>query len=95
VIGKLPIKWDKRGLAVNGRLYGPTEAYPVLVYPNPLNPKKYIVINSGYTWYEHSAGSNALHTPKLPDWGVIRLADGPQQVLDAGFFDEYWQVRKA
>jgi len=36
-----------------------------------------------------------LHTPKLPDWGVIRLADGPQQVLDAGFFDEYWQVRKA
>jgi hypothetical protein len=95
VIGKLPIKWDKRGLAVNGRLYGPTEAYPVLVYPNPLNPKKYIVINSGYTWYEHSAGSNALHTPKLPDWGVIRLADGPQQVLDAGFFDEHWQVRKA
>ena len=94
VIGKLPIKWDKRGLSVNGRLYGPTEAYPVLVYPNPLNPDKYIVLNSGYTWYEHSAGSNALHTPKLPDWGVIRLSDGPQQVLDAGFFDESWQLKK-
>ena len=95
VIGKLPIKWDKRGLSVNGRLYGPTEAYPVIVYPNPLNPEKYIVLNSGYTWYEHSAGSNALHTPKLPDWGVVRVADGPQQVLDAGFFDESWQLRKA
>lgn len=94
IINDLPITWNQRGLIVNGRIYGPTEAYPALVYPNPLHPSKYIILNTGYTFFEYSSDSNAVHTPKLPDWGVVKVGNNPQQILDAGFFDEHWQWKK-
>ncbi len=90
IADKLPLRWTDAGLVVNGKTYPAGEAAPVLVFPNPLNPKRYVVLNSGLTFHEHQAGNNALHTPKLPDWAVLKMADGPMQVLDAGFFDESW-----
>ena len=66
---------------------------PVMIYPNPWNPGRYIVLNSGFTFRGY--GSNATQTPKLPDYAVIdtRLpADetAPGALPLAGFFDEQW-----
>lgn len=99
VLAKLPVQWNKDALVVNGKTYQPNAAVPVLIYPNPLNPKRYVVINSSFTYREYDYLNNARQAPKLPDWAVIDAVNGrdkrqPGKVLDAGFFNEAWQWKK-
>jgi len=92
----LPIDWNAERFVLRGKTYAAGEAVPVLIFPNPLNPKRYVVINSGLTFREGHDRTNSLQNPKLPDWAVIGLGQLPDAltpglVLDAGFFDENWQ----
>ena len=48
-----------------------------LVYPNPLNPEKYVVFNSGPTFREAHDRTNSLQNPKLPDWVVYDYSVSP------------------
>jgi hypothetical protein len=52
VLPKLPITWTKEKLVVNGKGYDPATHVPVLIYPHPKRPGKYVVINSGHTFRE-------------------------------------------
>ena len=100
VLPKLPITWTKDELVVNGVKYDPKTHLPVLIYPNPLNPRQYVVINSGHTFKEADLkGTNALLYPRLGDWAVIKptpTAKDPAayEVVAAGLFDENWQFPK-
>ncbi|HEV7405677.1 MAG TPA: prolyl oligopeptidase family serine peptidase [Chthoniobacteraceae bacterium] len=99
IIGQLPIKWSAESVEAHGVKYPAGSHVPILIYPNPLNPKKYVVINSSFTFRQGADTTNALQTPKLPDWAVVDLrtppsAQWPGLVVDAGFFDEAWQWRK-
>jgi hypothetical protein len=76
IADRLPVQWLTDGTA------------PVLIFPNPLNPKKYVVLNSGFTFADYAASSNSLQTPKLPDWAVVDT--GTAKVKSAGFFNEDW-----
>ncbi len=96
IIRRLPIKWDAKSLVFRGKTYDSSHHAPILIFPNPLNPQRYVVINSGLDFRADGYGNNALQTPKLPDWGVIDLneAPGPRwpgKVVDAGFFNEEWK----
>jgi len=100
VIDKLPLQWTKDALVLNKQTTDATTTVPVLIYPNPLNPKKYVVINSSFTYREYDYLNNARQAPKLPDWAVIDAVNGrdkryPGKVLDAGFFNEKWQWQPA
>jgi pimeloyl-ACP methyl ester carboxylesterase len=95
IIAQLPIEWNATTLTVRGKTH-PANHAPILVFPNPLNPKRYVVINSGITFRADGYGNNALQTPKLPDWSVVdvRTPAGPRwpgRIVDAGFFDEQWK----
>ena len=46
---------------------------PVLIYPNPLNPKRYVVLNSGFTFREYDYLNNARQVPKLPDFAIVDI----------------------
>jgi hypothetical protein len=86
IADKLPIRWEPEKPFV-----------PVLIYPNPLNPKKYVVLNSGYTFREYDYLNNARQIPRLPDWAILdirepRTSQRPAGIVDAGFFDERWQL---
>jgi hypothetical protein len=99
VIAKLPIQWANGKLIANGKTYDTATHAPVLVYPNPLNPKRYIVINSSFTYREYDYLNNARQIAKLPDWAVIDLTQPKTPraaggVADAGFFNEAWQWGK-
>jgi pimeloyl-ACP methyl ester carboxylesterase len=63
---------------------------PVLIAPNPLNPARYVVFNSGHTFHEEEfKGSNALLYPRLGDYAMIHpLA---RQVVRGGVFDTDWR----
>ncbi len=68
------------------------------IQPNPANPKKYVVLNSGPTFRENHDRTNSMQNPKLPDWVVIDTAtppdaDAPGRIVDADFFDEEWQPK--
>jgi dienelactone hydrolase len=95
IVDRLPLRWTPAGLEVNGKKYGP-DALPVLVYPNPLSPSHYVVINSGHTWgATEIRASNVQLFPRLPDWAVVRPRAGGShsEVLAADFFDESWSFR--
>jgi hypothetical protein len=63
---------------------------PVLIAPNPLNPARYVVFNSGHTFHEDEfRGSNALLYPRLADIAVIHPT--MRRVVRGGLFDTEWR----
>ena len=76
VVGALPIEWSADGLVVNGKRYEAGSHVPVLVFPNPLNPERYVVVNSGFTYREYDYLNNARQVAKLPDWAVVDVRGG-------------------
>ena len=73
---------------------------PVLIYPNPLNPKRYVVLNSGFTFREYDYLNNARQVPKLPDFAVVDIdvpvsSRAPGGIVTAGFFTEEWTLPAA
>ena len=100
VIDQLPIQWTENAIKVGDASYPAAHHAPALIYPNPLNPDRYVVINSGFTYREYAYLNNARQVPKLPDWAVIDLrtpADSlwPGKVVAADFFDEAWQLKES
>ncbi len=100
IADKLPIQWSKDKLIANGQTYDSATNAPILIYPNPLNPEKYVVINSSFTYREYDYLNNARQVPKLPDWAVVDLTQpkttrAPGGIADAGFFGEAWEWKPA
>ncbi len=100
IADKLPVKWSKDGLEFGGVKYDEATHVPILIFPNPLNPQRYVVLNSGFTFNRAAAsGTNSLQTPKLPDWAIVDTSVPPDdkfpgKIVDAGFFDEGWKFTK-
>jgi hypothetical protein len=96
ILPSLPMRWTEKELVLGTGTYPSTEHAPVLIYPNPKAPAHYIVLNSSFTFRQGSDTTNALQTPKLPDWAVVdlRIPPGilaPGLIRDAGFFNESWK----
>jgi pimeloyl-ACP methyl ester carboxylesterase len=97
VADKLPVRWDGQGVRVGGDSYSADHHVPVLIYPNPLNPRRYVVLNSGFTFREYDYLNNARQVPKLPDFAVVNVnvppsSRAPGEIVRAGFFDERWAL---
>jgi hypothetical protein len=99
IADKLPIKWTGKDVTVGDKTYDAATHVPVMIYPNPLNPKKYIVLNSGFTFREYDYLNNARQVSKLPDYAILDTtvppnARYPGKVVRAGFFGEKWELLK-
>jgi pimeloyl-ACP methyl ester carboxylesterase len=93
VTGKLPIRWSRTQIAVGAQTFSAADHVPVLIYPNPLNSTRYVVINSGHTFGDADfRGTNAWLYPRLGDYSVLK-ANG--DVVLSGFFDEQWQFKRS
>ena len=91
VLPKLPLQWTAETIAFGATRSAAAGSVPVLIYPNPLNPARYIVINSGHTFREADLkGTNALLYPRLGDYAIVSASDGSAQ--SAGLFDEQWRL---
>ncbi|MEY2394915.1 MAG: hypothetical protein QOF94_1260, partial [Acidobacteriaceae bacterium] len=100
IAGKLPMQWTAKSVTLGDRSFAADHHVPVLIFPNPLNPKKYVVINSGFTFREYDYLNNARQVPKLPDWAILDVSQPPTSrtsagIVEAGFFDERWQLPSA
>jgi pimeloyl-ACP methyl ester carboxylesterase len=98
LLPKTPVQWNAEGVTV-GQTKVPADHHaPVCIYPNPLQPQKYIVVNTSFTFREYDYLNNARQTPKLPDWAILDLKEPPNsrfagKIVTADFFDEAWQVK--
>lgn len=91
VLPGLPLKWNESEIRIAGRIYSSQENIVKLIYPNPLYPQRYVVLNSGHTfpgkdfddmhWYLH---------PRFGDYAIIDKRTG--KVRLAGFFNKRWQL---
>ena len=97
VLDKLPIKWTKEAINVSGRTFDPDSHGLAMIYPNPLNPQKYVVINSGHTMHERDfRASNSWLFPKLGDIAVQKIQRSgrvfEEETIWAEHFDTKWQL---
>jgi hypothetical protein len=97
IADKLPIQWTSDAIVLGTRRFPVATSAPVMIYPNPLNPKKYVVINSGFTFRESANGSNSWQVAELPDYAVVDLTSPPDsrwpgRIAAAGFFGEKWEL---
>lgn len=93
IASKLPIQWKGSEIIAGNRKYAASDHMPVLIYPNPLNPKRYVVLNSGHTFGESDLkGTNALLYPRLGDYAVIDISKADPQVAEAGLFTDAWTL---
>jgi dienelactone hydrolase len=100
VLDGLPLKWTRASISLAGKTYDSGEHVPVLIYPNPLNPQRYVVLNSGHTFRAADfQGTNALLYPRLGDYAILKLTPTEKDPLGtttavAGLFDDFWQMGK-
>ncbi len=97
VLEGLPIDWTESKVKVGDASYDATQHAPVLIYPNPLNRDRYVVLNSGFTYREFAYLNNARQVPKLPDWAIVDLRVPPDslwpgKIVAADFFNEAWKI---
>ena len=92
VLGGLPIQWTKSEITVGSQKFPAAEHALVLIYPNPLNPQKYVVLNTGQTFSANrvTSGTEAVFFPRLGDYAVLTTGG---ETKTAGFFDESWKLK--
>ena len=100
IADRLPIRYEGDALVAGSRRFAVEHHAPILVYPNPLNSERYVVINSSFTFRDYAYLNNARQVPMLPDWAIIDLrtppdAVWPGKVVAADFFGEKWELRSA
>eukprot|EP00456_Euglypha_rotunda_P086621 TRINITY_DN878_c0_g1_i21.p1 TRINITY_DN878_c0_g1~~TRINITY_DN878_c0_g1_i21.p1 ORF type:complete len:654 (-),score=132.57 TRINITY_DN878_c0_g1_i21:8206-10167(-) len=97
IVGRLPVKWTKSEIGVKGQTFDTSNHGIALIYPNPLNPNRYVVVNSGHTFHEPDfKASNANLYPKLGDIAVLKFAATTngftQDPVFAEIFDPRWRL---
>lgn len=97
IAGSLPVQWKDEKITIGNQSFDASSHALAMVYPNPKNRNRYVVINSGLTFREFSNSTNSRQIAMLPDWAVIDISqpsDGifPGRVAAADFFDESWLV---
>jgi len=92
VIGRLPIQWTKSEITVGSQKFPASDHALVLIYPNPLNPQKYVVLNTGHTFSANriTSGTESVFFPRLGDYAVLATGGITKT---AGFFDESWRLK--
>jgi pimeloyl-ACP methyl ester carboxylesterase len=98
IADKLPIKWNANAIKLGERSFNSADHAVVMIFPNPLNPKRYVVLNSGFTFRRGDHRTNSRQIAKLPDYAVIDLNTPPDDkapgaIPVAGFFNEQWQLQ--
>ncbi len=96
---QLPIKVTEDGIELRGIMHTASDVGVRLLYPNPLNPDRYVEVLAGNSAAAAAAGGSSF-TPYLPDYIVFDkkaskknngMAIGKNvPFIEAGFFTEEW-----
>jgi predicted esterase len=95
----LPLTWTQEKLVLGSHSLDGSTHVPVMIRPNPLEPRGTVILNSGLTFREAHDRTNSLQNPKLPDWAILDITQPPTaetagKVVAADFFDANWKLKK-
>jgi pimeloyl-ACP methyl ester carboxylesterase len=92
---KLPLKWTRETITIGDSSFPAGENLPVLGYPNPLNPSRYVVLNTGLTISDQDYNADYA-MPRFGDMAILKIKDSsePPEIVWGGLFDESWQLSK-
>lgn len=98
---ELPIRVEGGAVVAGDRRYEGADVAASFVYPNPLNPDRYVLVHTGVT---PRAFFRAGHLPSLlPDWIVYDastwerrggLVLEEREILAGGVFDQEWKLEE-
>jgi hypothetical protein len=97
---RLPIRFEGNTVRVGDRTFMGDDLGLKMIYPNPLNPRRYVLVNAGTTpevvhWIRNVG--DPLYDP-LPDYVIFKKSDmekDRQDVVEAGYFDREWKIQRA
>jgi hypothetical protein len=91
--GKLPFRWTKDTVSIGAQTFPAKDNFPALIYPNPLNPSKYVVLNTGLTIVDREYNGD-YGMPQWGDYAIVAVKDGAEvpKLKIAGLFNEKWQL---
>jgi hypothetical protein len=91
VLPGLPLKWTADEIVLAGRSFPAATHTVALIFPNPLNPGRYVVLNSGHTFPVKAFDDiHWLLYPRLGDYAILDKKTRAVQL--AGFFDKNWKI---
>lgn len=98
----LPVRFSGEGVVVGDRRFDGPDVGLKVVYPNPLNPNRYVAVIGGVTW-RGTLDANERFGNWF-DWGLFdnrnwfdygvfdRRTRNPESFLAVGFFDQQWRL---
>ncbi len=91
--GQTPGAMDQRDGDSRREKFPAKENFPAMIYPNPLNPAKYVVLNTGLTIAEREYNGD-YGMPQWGDYAIVKVKEGADvpDLVAAGMFDERWGV---
>ena len=100
VIENLPLDWTKDAVTFNDTSYNPDLHCVALIFPNPLNRSKYVVLNSGHSFHEKEfKASNAQLYPRLGDAAVLRFradkkSEFSEEIVTGEILNSRWELEE-
>ncbi|HWB83297.1 MAG TPA: alpha/beta hydrolase-fold protein [Bryobacteraceae bacterium] len=90
---KLPLRWTRQTITLGGNSYSAAANLPAMIYPNPLSPSHYVVLNTGMTSEARDFRSDYM-MPRLGDVAILKVGEARDvpEIAWAGLFDESWKL---
>lgn len=96
VADRLPVRIADGKLALRGRIYDGPGAAVKFIYPNPVNPDRYVVVNCAVS--PEGLGNIDQFARSQPDWLVFDDSSAADRAgrrapgyVEGGFFDSDWK----
>ncbi len=99
ILPKLPVDWTAERIHIGNQEWPADRHGLSLIFLNPLNPSKYVVVNSGHTFHEKDfRSSNAWLFPRLGDIAVQKIKENKSGGFDevtswSDVFDADWKLK--
>ena len=93
---QLPLAMEPGRIRIGGATYEGSGGVGIaFVYPNPLNPKRYVVVMTSNNFTDFTMPARNLGIGGWFDIAVWRSVQGHPQLIWAGYWDKNWQLPKA
>ncbi|WP_166824936.1 prolyl oligopeptidase family serine peptidase [Thalassoroseus pseudoceratinae] len=97
ILPDLPVRWTDEKIQIADQTFNATTHGLCMIFPNPLNPNRYVVINSGHTFHEKDfKASNSWLFPRLGDVAVVKFEKTTdsykEEIAWANIFNSGWRL---
>ena len=91
IIKKIPLSIRSDKITIGRKVYEGDKINFHMIYPNPLNSNKYIVIVSTNNYQYYNFGNMDLSTSGWYDFGIWNIDQNSFVLQDAGYYDRCWE----